>query len=303
MQKTFLAMKQWSWFAVGMMVVSGALLTGQQVAAADTPARDSIALSPVSQRFDVKAGSSADNKITVINDGTTELTFLVYSRPYSLQNEQYDPNFERVAPNTDVYQWIRFAQTSFTLAAGDRLDIPYTMQIPATAAPGGHYGVIFVETQPAAGSGDSVVRKKRVGSLILTNVDGVLINKGQLASTKVNFWQTAPPLKASSRVQNTGNTDFQATVLLTVSDLFGSVKYRATQDYTVYPGTIRLITSQWSDAPWFGLFKAQQTVTVLSKVTNHTHYVLLMPRWLPVTLLVAIIVGVGYEILRRKRAH
>jgi hypothetical protein len=303
MQKAFLAMKQWSWLAVGMMMVGGALLTSQHVAAADTSERSSIALSPVSQRFDVKAGTSADNKITVINDGTTDLTFLVYSRPYSLQNEQYDPNFERVTPNTDVYQWIRFAQTSFTLAAGDRLDIPYTMQVPATAAPGGHYGVIFVETQPAAGSGDSVVRKKRVGSLMLVNVDGTLINKGQLMSTKVNFWQTTPPLMASSRVQNTGNTDFQATVLLTVTDLFGSVKYRATQDYTVYPGTIRLITSQWTDAPWFGLFKAQQTVTVLGKVTAQTNYVLLMPRWLPLTLLAAIVVGVGYEILRRKRHH
>lgn len=283
-----------------MVAVCSLVAANHEVAAADTPARDSIALSPVSQRFDVKAGTTADNKITVINDGTTELTFLVYSRPYSLQNEQYDPNFERITANTDVYQWIRFAQTSFTLAAGDRMDIPYTMQVPATAAPGGHYGVIFVETQPPAGSGDSVVRKKRVGSLILANVDGALIHKGQVVSTNVNFWQTTPPLVASSRVQNTGNTDFQATALLTISDLFGSVKYRATQDYTVYPGTIRLISSSWKDAPWFGLFKAKQTMTVLDTTTDQTRYILMMPRWLPVTLLAAVVVGAGYEIVRRK---
>lgn len=301
MKTAFLAVKQWSWLAVGVMVICAGVLTSHYVAAAEAPARDSIALSPVSQRFDVKAGAQADNKLTVINDGTTNLTFLVYSRPYSLQNEQYDPNFERVTPSTDVYQWIRFAKTSFTLGAGERMDIPYTIQVPTMATPGGHYGVIFVETQPAAGATDSVVRKKRVGSLVLATVDGALINKGQLVSTNVNFWQTTPPLVASSRVQNTGNTDFQATALLSVTDLFGSVKYRATQDFTIYPGTIRLVSSSWKNAPWFGLFKAQQTMTVLGTTSSETRYVLMAPRWLPLTLVAAVLVGAGYEIIRRKR--
>lgn len=304
MRRVFLPVKQWSWLTASLLVAACVVvIIGHHAAAADVPVRDGIAISPVSQRFDVKAGSSASNKITVINDGTTDITFLVYSRPYSLQNEQYDPNFERITPNTDVYQWIRFAQTSYTLAAGDRIDIPYTIQVPATAAPGGHYGVVFAETQPTADSGGSVVRKKRVGSLILANVDGALINKGQVVSTNVTFWQNTPPLVVASRVQNTGNTDFQTTALLTVTDLFGSVKYRATQDFTVYPGTIRSVSTSWKDVPWFGLFKAQQTMTVLGKTTSETRYVLMAPRWLPITLLVAIIIGVGYEILRRKRRH
>lgn len=303
MTREFIVQKSGVWLGLLTAALFATLLMSQSVSAADTPERDGIALSPVSQRFDVKAGGAADNKITVINDGTTEINFLVYSRPYSLQNEQYDPNFERVSPNTDVYQWIRFAETSFTLAAGERLDVPYTMQVPAAAAPGGHYGVIFVETQPAADAGDSVVRKKRVGSLILASVDGKQVHKGQLVSTDVNFWQTTPPLVASSRVQNEGNIDFQATVLLSVSDVFGSVKYRGTQDYTVYPGTIRLIASNWTDAPWFGLYKAKQTVTVLGKTTEETRYILMAPRWLPVTVLVVIMIGVGYELLRRKRSQ
>ena len=136
---------------LAVITISGAFVSSQTVAAADTTDRSSIALSPVSQRFDVKAGESTGNTVVVINDGTVPATFLVYSRPYSVKNELYEPDFQSTNANTDVYQWIRFQKSAYVLAPGERVDVPYSMQVPATAAPGGHYGVIFVETQPAAG--------------------------------------------------------------------------------------------------------------------------------------------------------
>ena len=117
----------------------------------------------------------------------------------------------------------------------------------------------------------------------------------------VTFWQTSPPLSASNRVENSGNTDFQANVLTKVTDLFGSVKYSEQKNYVVYPGTIRNITFQWKDAPWFGLFKVNQTVTVLNTPTNTSHFVLMTPRWLALVVLILVIVGAGYGLLQRKR--
>lgn len=268
------------------------------VGAADT---DSVAVSPGVQRIEAKAGETKTGKFTVINDGATPYSFIVYSRPYSVTNENYDPQFEKTSKNTDLYQWVKFAEVSYRLAPGERIEIQYDLHVPAAAAPGGHYGVIFAETQPEPGQEASVLRKKRVGSIVLATVDGDVSREGKVLSSAVPFWQTSPPLTASNRVENSGNTDFQANVLTKVTDLFGSVKYSEQKDYVVYPGTIRNITFNWTNAPWFGLFKVNQTVTVLDTPTNTSHFVLLAPRWLALVVIILLIVGAGYGLLQRKR--
>ena len=284
------------WITLGLAAMTS-LLT-MPVSAADT---DSVAVSPGMQRIEAKAGETETGKFTVINDGATPYSFIVYSRPYSVTNENYDPQFEKTSKNTDLYQWVKFAEVSYRLAPGERIEIQYDLHVPAAAAPGGHYGVIFAETQPEPGQEASVLRKKRVGSIVLATVDGDVSREGKVLSSAVPFWQTSPPLTASNRVENSGNTDFQANVLTKVTDLFGSVKYSEQKDYVVYPGTIRNITFNWTNAPWFGLFKVNQTVTVLDTPTNTSHFVLLAPRWLALVVIILLIVGAGYGLLQRKR--
>ena len=284
------------WLTLGLAAMTGLLTV--PVSAADT---DSVAISPGMQRIEAKAGTTETGKFTVINDGATPYSFIVYSRPYSVTNENYDPQFEKTSKNTDLYQWVKFAEVSYHLAPGERVEIRYDLHVPAAAAPGGHYGVIFAETQPEPGKEASVLRKKRVGSIVLANVDGKVSREGKTLSSAAPFWQTSPPLTASNRVENSGNTDFEANVLTKVTDLFGSVKYSEQKDYVVYPGTIRNITFSWTNAPWFGLFKVNQTVTVLNTPTNTSHFVLLAPRWLALVVIILLIVGAGYGLLQRKR--
>lgn len=282
------------------MLVS--VVVSQVYAADDTQApRDSIVLSPSSQRFAIKAGQIQTSKLTVVNDGSVDETFVVYSRPYSVKNEQYDPDFDHTSANTDIYQWVQFDKTSYTVAAGKTLEVSYRIQVPASAAPGGHYGVIFVETQPSATSTDSVMRKKRVGDILQATVEGTAVQKGQVVSSDATFWQTVPPLTATSRVQNSGNTDFQANTVLTVKDVFGKVKYQLAKDYTVYPGTTRKIALSWTNAPWFGLFHVEQTITVLGQTSHVSNLVLIAPRWLPAVLVLIIVAGVVYGLVRRRR--
>jgi hypothetical protein len=263
--------------------------------------RDSIALTPVSQRFELKASEQGANKVTVINDGDVDATFVVYARPYSIKNESYEPEFEKTSKSTDIYQWIEFDKTAYVLKAGERVDVPYEFKVPASAASGGHYAVIFVETQPKPGETDSVVRKKRIGSIIMATVDGELIKKGSTLETSISFWQTAAPLVGFSRVENTGNTDFQANVTMTVSDLLGSLKSSQSKDYVIYPDTIRRMPIEWREAPWFGLFKVEYKTVVLDQVAQSSHYVLMLPRWLAAIGLVLVGVGVGYVIIHTKR--
>lgn len=290
-----------TFFAVTMACLfSLASLTGS--AAAQESEIESITMSPVAQYYHVNAGESKSDVLTVINDGKKAYDFIVYARPYSVNNEKYEPNFTKTPTNADVYSWVQFPQTKYHLEPGKSVKVNYTMTVPAQAAPGGHYGVIFVETQPAiTATANSVIRKKRVGSIIYATVNGQYKNAGEALGAEIPFWQVQPPLHTSVNVKNTGNADFITETHMVVKDVLGNVKYEATKEYPVLPQTTRKIAMDWTGASWFGLYKVDLAQKVLGKTTSSSGYVLMMPRYLPIALLVVILIGGIYAWYRHKK--
>lgn len=288
------------------LVMSGLFATSYVAAAeAETPVttNESITLSPVNTRFTIDSGQQREGELTIVNDGKTDYDFLVYARPYWVANETYDPVFTKASEQSDAYQWVRLPKTLFHAKAGETVKVPYSIVVPATAAPGGHYGVIFAETQPVKTEvqGSSVDRKKRVGMIIYASVNGKVINNGSALSNATEFWQVQPPLKTSVTAKNEGNVDFINQITFSVKDLFGNTKYAIVKDYPVLPQTTRTVALEWANSPWFGLFRVDVQQKFLDKDLTTTSYVLMMPRFLPVLLLVLLLIGGGYAVLRRKK--
>lgn len=264
---------------------------------------ESITLSPVSRKYALDAGATVQDKFTIVNDGKTAYDFVVYSRPYSVNDESYEPNFTSTPQNADAYGWVRFSKTKFHLEAGATIDVGYSIAVPKQAKPGGHYGVIFAETQPTAEAinGNSVVRKKRVGSILYATVKGEFITKGQVDATSIPFWQFQPPLRAEAKVTNGGNSDFGDATVYRVKDVFGNTKYAQTKEYTILPGTTRKMMFDWKGASWFGLYKVELEQTVLGKKTTESGFVLILPRYVPVLLVVILLIGGAYAWFRHKK--
>lgn len=279
------------------------------VSAQTDDALESITLSPSGKRYQLDAGSVTQDKLTILNDGSTTYNFIVYARPYVIQNNDYtDPKFDRVenaeegrAFRGDAYEWVQLTQSRWTIEPGQTLEIPFTLRVPANETPGGHYGVIFAETQPEAANSTSVVRKKRVGSIIYATVNGTYTTGGQSLGIEIPGLQFRSPLTSKMIVENSGNADFEATLTMRVSDLFGGVKYEEEKRYIVLPETTREMTMEWKDAPWFGLFKVQFSGTYLDKNESKDAYVLMIPRWMLVVLGVVVVGGGVYVTLRRRK--
>ena len=66
------------------------------------------------------------------------------------QNSSYEGDFDSKSSTSDAYQWVTFEKTEYHLEPGQRVEVPYRVSVPNDAASGGHYGVIFAETQPMA---------------------------------------------------------------------------------------------------------------------------------------------------------
>lgn len=291
--------------AACVMLACAIAPTGYVSAAeATSPGNESITLSPVNDRFKIDAGQSRAGELTVVNDGTTAYDFTVYARPYWVSNDTYDPVFTKESSQSDAYQWVRLPQTQFRAEAGQTVKIPYTIDVPSTAAPGGHYGVIFAETQPVVSEkqgGNSVDRKKRVGMIIYASVNGNIINDGNAVTNTIPFWQVQPPMHASVTAKNDGNVDFINKVTFSAKDVFGNPKYTIVKEYPVLPQTTREIELTWPESPWFGLFRVDIKQEFLDTELSTSNYVLMMPRLLPIMLLLIVVVGGAYAFLRRRK--
>jgi len=265
-------------------------------AGADTPS-ESIAISPVDQHISAGVGETKTGTVTVINDGQVGYDARVYAQPYSVKGEQYEPTFTGQNGRADADTWLSFDHTSLHLDAGKSAEVTYTLHIPSAPAPGGHYAVIFAETQPAAGASGSVVVRKRVGSLVYVTVtNGQLTREGRVDQTHIDGWQQTLPLTAWIRIENIGNTDFAATTTMTVRDVFGSVKYQADRTVNILPATIRRVDMPWDKAPWFGLVSVKIHATYLDQNYDYQQLVLIAPLWSLVLLVFIVLLLVWWAV-------
>lgn len=276
-------------------------MTGAQ--AAESDALESIALSPTKKDYKFDAGSSHTDSLTVINDGTVAYSLKVYVSPYSVSGEDYKPDFFTTRKNTDIESWVKLGQKSFRLEPGKSVTVPYTVVVPADATPGGHYGVIFAETQPADGKRDasSVERKKRVGALLYATVNGAYSMGGTFKEIRTPGLQFTSPLKSELNVENTGSSDFDVETVFAVSDIFGSRKYTDdTKEYRLLPKTERKIQLEWPKSPGFGLYKVTVSAEFLDKQTTKTSYVLMAPIAFYMVFVIGLLVLVIYFVAKRQ---
>ncbi len=261
---------------------------------------ESITLSPVSGHYSVNAGSSVQDAVTVLNDGQTAYDFVVYGSPYGVKDIQYSPDFTTQQQNADAYKWLQFPQARWHVDVRQTVKVPFTVSVPKDASPGGHYGAIFAEVQPAGGSANSsVLRKKRVGMILYVNVNGMSRVAGRTQSVTIDWLQHRSPLQANVTIGNSGNADFQAKQSLTVADVFGRTIYQNTQEATVLPDRPRSVPLEWSGAPWLGVYKVTVTSTVLDTTTKKWSYVLMAPVW----FLVLVVFGCGAGVVYAIRGH
>lgn len=284
-----------------LLPTSGAL---KAQASNDQTNLERITLSPAVNKPNLDSGQTSTGKITIINDGKTAYKFVVYASPFSVKGEQYDPNYTTVNKQTDAFRWIKFEQTSYTLQPGQRVDARYSITVPKDAAPGGHYAVLFAETQPPANEKVSVARKKRVGSLLYMTISGKIINSGSLESWDVQLWQKKKPVLSNIRIKNSGNVHFQANIHANYTNLFGKKAFQLNQELLILPGTTRRVPIAWENAPTFGIFKASGNVEFLGQTKNlASKYVILLPPIYLCAFLALLVLIIAVVVISKRRIN
>ncbi|MCK5416592.1 hypothetical protein KAI92_04150 [Candidatus Parcubacteria bacterium] len=133
-------------------------------------------------------------------------------------------------PNASEYllsRWIQIEKGPIRIGGFKSKEIPFVIDAPEGASPGGHYAAIIVGTksgeQKQAGTGMSVSTK--LSSLILLNVNGDINEKGYIRefSSDKTFYKTAD-VNFDVVFENVGNVHIQPQGEIRVYNLFNKDK-------------------------------------------------------------------------------
>ncbi|HEU5005004.1 MAG TPA: hypothetical protein VFT49_02890 [Candidatus Saccharimonadales bacterium] len=189
-----------------------------------------------------------------------------------LNNNENDPY--------SLKDWIT-PPAALTLQPKQIKTLPITINVPANASPGGHYGVIRFSAVPPELKGTGVSLSASLGSLVLLTVNGNIQHKLAIQQFSVSkngkaghLFQSTP-LTLTEVIKNTGNVHEEPTAVITVKDFFGRTLAGVSVNYAkrnVLPGSSRkfvepLDKTAYGSHRFFGRYTATMKLTYANNQT------------------------------------
>ena len=271
-----------------------------------------IEISPVSNYFTIKAGDVQLYTMTISNRGDTGFKYRLYTSPYVVADEEYTLNFNEEAATSynQITRWVTFkdksgsfvSEPTFYIDAGEDQDITYRISVPDDIPEGGQYGIVFAETVNDNTVEGGINAISRVALSLIGHGMGSTKDSAEILEYSVSHPFSREGISASTRVKNSGNTDFEATYHLVTKSIFGKTLYDLSSSYTILPETTRKITASWEKAPLFGIFNVTFTVSASDAYREESHIVLIVPiAILVIVILLLTIIAIWIIILIKKR--
>lgn len=224
-------------------------ISGGEIAVGD------FVVGPGKLEVTVKPGETVTKMMTVTNRIADNKTFELSIEDMS---GSVDPSIpvvllgDKNGPYT-LRDNVSFPKNIFTLALGERAQIPVTITMPPNAEPGGYYGSVLVSTVQKGDGEDGASASSpiiaRVGTLLFITVPGAAQKSGEVTefSTVPNkLFFTKGPLNLGVLFENTGSVHLNPYGDIKVTNILGEeVGFIEIEPWFVLPKSLRLREIVW----------------------------------------------------------
>ncbi len=188
-----------------------------------TPEAHAVTVGPVKLEYSVNPGDTVKGEMYIKNEEATDKTFYPTLERFTEQNGEKvftkDKNLLEDWFHTDA---------SVPLKSGQDIKVPFVINVPKDAPPGGEFPVLWWGTNPpATTTGQQVSIQTRAGILIYINVSGNIVssaNVSQFGTVSGAGYSSGGPINFRMKIENTGNVYIKPTGELTIKSLFGTTK-------------------------------------------------------------------------------
>lgn len=274
--------------------------------------------------YDLLPGGTVGDALYVANRSSQPITLRVYAADGFLTEDGALDILAGGVESTDLGSWVSIDSSELTLDSGASAEVPFTVVVPADAAPGDYAAGIVASMLVTADNG--TVTERRLGSRVHLRVQGDLAPALAVGDVVVDYHGTANPAETGSAtvsytLTNTGNTRLDPDVEVALGGPFGWAGVTAADDAPeLLPGSSLQRTVEVVGVVPLVLLSAEVTATsqVVSRTLAGAEPSTLDPLvsqagaataavpWTALAILAAIALLVAWRIVaarRRKAAH
>jgi len=257
-----------------LAIAVGLFFSASFVAHAQNSAGIKIQPSIIEEKVDPGRIITGVLRVTNMTDGAQ--TYTVIKRNVSSVGEDGKPVFSKQEDETglELASWITVSESTVTVGPNEQKEVPYTINVPANAPPGGHFGAIFFVVEAGRPSEIGASVGFEVGSIINLQVSGDIVEDVQIREFSAGkLLYGKPDVLFTTRVENRGNILARPRGTLEIKNMFGKkVATLRVNDQAggVVPNSERSFEVQWEgDGVQFGRYDAVMSL-VYGDDVSHT---------------------------------
>jgi hypothetical protein len=208
-----------------------------------------LTVSPVRFEISGSPGQRLLGEIELFNEQDETRTFYSSFENFEARGETGTPYF--LPGKEGLATWIE-AAAQVTLEPGERKTVPFSIQVPQNAEPGGHFAAIFWGTTlPQAKEGVQVAIGAKTGVLVLLTVSGEIKGEAGLLEFSTENKQrifNSLPITFIYRFQNSGADRIKPEGEIKIKNIFGrtvAVLPANKTEGNVLPNSIRKFEVSW----------------------------------------------------------
>lgn len=166
------------------------------------------------------------------------------------------------AAANSLKDWVTPEYPDVSVAPKQQITLPFSIDVPANADPGSHWGALVAVTAPSPGGSSGAAVQVRTGVILLVRVLGDAKEELTLESFSLPGFLQSPPISFTARFHNEGTVHEAPVGNIEVRNIFGMLVATGTLPVrNVLPGAVRKVDVSIGEGFWFGRY------TVLLRAT------------------------------------
>jgi len=234
-----------------------------------------IKISPVKVEEMADPGQRLRSEVSITNESGEAKTFYVYLRDFKSEGEAGGARL--IAPGSEegnyLASWIDITKEGLFLNPGQEMSVPFTVNVPESAGPGGYFGAIVFGTEPPRlqqeneDKGAGMAIAQQTAALVLLRIKGDVLEDAQVLefNTDKDFYGTPFNVDFTVRIENSGNVHIKPFGSISIKNMFGkeiSVVKVNEKGGNILPKSIRNFAGNvWSGDNAFGKYTATLGIT------------------------------------------
>lgn len=237
-------------------------MTFGQVQAQGNSAGVSISPAIIESDTQIDPGTTHEHSVTISNLNNSEQTFFLSTRNI-IDVLDGTPVFSENNEKTgmEMSEWIKLPVTQVTIPAGSSERVVFTMEVPADATPGSHFGSIFISVDPPEIEKSGAAVGYKVANIIIARISGEATDSANIRqfATK-RFFHGSKNVDFSVRIENLGNVLVRPVGPVEITNMLGQ-KIETfifnDEQASVFPGKVREYAFNWTgEGTGFGRYEA-----------------------------------------------